>query len=101
MQNARPRWAKANTHPAQVVLDAKQKQRTTSEKAADDEAKVAQENQEATNAMKKWQAAIAWVGALEDALQWEDKAYPSIVSKTQTQCDSDDNRILGEEDSQR
>lgn len=52
-QNARPHQAKANTHPAQVVLDTKQKRPTTSEKATDDKAKVAQENQEATNTMKK------------------------------------------------
>jgi hypothetical protein len=78
---SQPRRTNANLHPAQAVLDAKQKHHTPAQKAADDEAKLLQEKEEATNAQKNRQAAVAQIGELEDALQEEDKTYPKIVSK--------------------
>ena len=69
---AQPRCAKANTHPAQVLLDGKQKCHTTTKKAANDKAKATQELEEATNAWKNQEAAIAQISNLKDTIQQED-----------------------------
>ena len=80
-----PRHAKANTHPAQVLLDGKQKRCTTAEKAADDKAKATQELEEATNAWKNREVSIARISNLKDTIQQEDRAYPNIISQKPTQ----------------
>lgn len=82
---AQPRCAKANTHPAQVLLDGKQKCHTTTKKAANDKAKATQELEEATNAWKNQEAAIAQISNLKDTIQQEDWAYPNIISQKPTQ----------------
>lgn len=81
LKDSRPRRANANTHPAQVLLDAKQKRRTTAEKAADDEAKATKDMEEATKAQTNRQAVVARIAELEDAMQREDKAYPNIKGR--------------------
>ena len=79
--NSRPRREKANTHPADVVLNAKQKRRSPAEKAAADKAKADQDEESATKAQKSRHNAVAQIAQLEDTIQQEDKAYPIIAGE--------------------
>ncbi|KAI9430960.1 hypothetical protein H4582DRAFT_2085724 [Lactarius indigo] len=89
----RTRRANANTHPGKIINDLKQKRHTTSEKAADDQAKASKEKKEAAVAKKNRRAIVAQVAEVEDALRREDKAYPNIVNEGDS--DSDTHRFRG------
>ncbi|KAI9431484.1 hypothetical protein H4582DRAFT_2084958 [Lactarius indigo] len=84
----RTRRANANTHPGKIINDLKQKHRTTSEKAADNQAKASKEKKEAAMAKKNRQAIVAQVTEVEDALRREDKAYPNIVNEGDSNSDT-------------
>ena len=79
--NSRPRREKANTHPADVVLNAKQKRQSPTEKAAADKAKADQDEESATKAQKSRHNTVAQIAQLEDMIQREDRAYPIIASE--------------------
>ncbi|KAI9436942.1 hypothetical protein H4582DRAFT_2078010 [Lactarius indigo] len=87
------RRANANTHPGKIINDLKQKHHTTSEKAADNQAKASKEKKEAAVAKKNRRAIVAQVAEVEDALRREDKAYPNIVNEGDS--DSDTHRFRG------
>ncbi|KAI9428784.1 hypothetical protein H4582DRAFT_2066461 [Lactarius indigo] len=76
----RTRRANANTHPGKIINDLKQKCRTTSEKAANNQAKVSKEKKEAAVAKKNRRAIVAQVA--------EDKAYPNIVNEGDSNSDT-------------
>ncbi|KAI9434795.1 hypothetical protein H4582DRAFT_2059913 [Lactarius indigo] len=84
---SRPRThhANANTHPGKIINDLKQECCTTSEKAADDQAKASKEKKEAAMAKKNRQAIVAQVA--------EDKASPNIINEGDS--DSDTHRFRG------
>ena len=80
-KNSRPRREKANTHPADVLLNAKQKRRSPTEKAAADKAKTDRDEESAAKAQKSRHNAVAQIAQLEDRIQREDKAYPIITGE--------------------
>jgi hypothetical protein len=77
-------WQKcsnANTHPADVLLNMKQKHCTPAKKAAADKAKASKDKEGAIKAKKDHCKAVAQIVKLEDAIQQEDKVYPIITSE--------------------
>lgn len=78
---SRPHRENANTHPADILLNTKQKCRSPAEKAAADKAKAVQDQESAMKAQKDRHMAVAQIAQLEDAIQREDKAYPIITGE--------------------
>ena len=68
-KNSRPRREKANTHPADVLLNAKQKRWSPTEKAAADKAKTDQDEESAAKAQKSHHNTVAQIAQLEDRIQ--------------------------------
>ena len=71
----------ANTHPAGVILNAKQKCQSPAQKAATDKDKAAQDQESVMKAQKNCHTAVAQVTQLKDTICQEDKAYPIIASE--------------------
>jgi hypothetical protein len=76
----RPRRANANTHPGQILLEGKQKRRTTTEKAAAAKDKADRVADAVSKRQQDRRLVVARIAQLEDVIQKEDRSYKYKVS---------------------
>ncbi|KAG2352462.1 hypothetical protein BDR07DRAFT_1498253 [Suillus spraguei] len=79
-----PIHSNANRNPAQVILDATQKRRTTSQKQADKALAAKVKSTQAQTSLKEHQRKIKTIATAEDNLRQEDKEYRTSQLETLT-----------------
>lgn len=83
----RPIRTNANRNPAQVILDATQKRRTTSQKQADEALAMKAKSTQAKTSLKEHQRKIKTIATAEDNLRQEDKEYGTSQLETLTMAE--------------
>ncbi|KAH9023608.1 hypothetical protein EDB85DRAFT_1894713 [Lactarius pseudohatsudake] len=94
----RPKCTNVNTHPGRILLDNKQKCRTTAEKAAMDKEKAERKADAALKIQMRRKEAVIRISKLEDALWKEDRAYPNSTrgnGATYREAELDEDNMSG------